>query len=55
MNDLQLRYYREYEKLIKQIVQSGKMTFFNKADLLEKMDEDLQEKIKNVKAVDFSC
>ena len=51
MNDLQLRYYREYEKLIKQIVQS----FFNKADLLEKMDKDLQEKIKKVKAVDFSC
>lgn len=55
MNDLQLRYYREYEKLIKQIVQSGKMTFFNKADLLKKMDEDLQEKIKKVKAVNFSC
>lgn len=46
MNDLQLRYYREYEKLIKQIVQSGKMTFFNKADLLKRWMKIYRKKLK---------
>ncbi len=31
------------------------MTFFNKAELLEKMDQDMQEKIAELKEVDFAC
>ena len=51
MNKLQQEYYKKYEALINQIVLSGKMTFFNKADLLELMEQDLHEKIKQLKVL----
>lgn len=55
MNNLSDKYYKQYEQLINQIITSQHMTFFDKADLLEKMDEDLQEKMSQVKATDFAC
>ena len=55
MNDITDKYYEQYEKLITQILLSERMTFFTKADLLEKMDEDLCEKIEQVKSFDFAC
>lgn len=55
MNNLSDKYYKQYEQLINQIVASQHMTFFDKADLLEQMDEDLQEKMSQVKATDFAC
>lgn len=45
MNNLSDKYYKQYEQLINQIITSQHMTFFDKADLLEQMDEDLQEKL----------
>ena len=36
MNNLSDKYYKQYEQLINQIVTSQHMTFFDKADLLEK-------------------
>lgn len=53
--DLKNKYYKQYEQLINQIVTSQHMTFFDKADLLEKMDEDLQKKLAMVKGYDISC
>ena len=55
MNKLQQEYYKKYEALINQIVQSGQMTFFNKSDLLEEIEKDLQEKIEQIKCIDFAC
>ena len=55
MNNLSDKYYKQYEQLINQIVTSQHMAFFDKADLLEKMDEDIQKKIAMVKATDFAC
>lgn len=55
MNNLPEKYYKQYEQLINQIVASQHMTFFEKADLLEKIDEDLQEKIAMVKGYDITC
>lgn len=55
MNNLPDKYYKQYEQLINQIVRSQQMTFFDKADFLEKMDEDLQKKIEQVKGYDIAC
>lgn len=55
MNQISEKYYKQYEQLINQIITSQHMTFFDKADLLEKMDEDLQKKLAQVKATDFAC
>ena len=55
MNNLPDKYYKQYEQLINQIVRSQHMTFFDKADLLEKMDEDLQKKLAQVKGYDIAC
>lgn len=55
MNNLSDKYYKQYEQLINPIITSQHMTFFDKADLLEQMDEDLQEKLAQVKATDCAC
>lgn len=55
MNQISEKYYKQYEQLINQIITSQHMTFFDKADLLEQMDEDLQEKLAQVKATDCAC
>lgn len=55
MNNLSDKYYKQYEQLINQIVKSQHMTFFDKADLIEKMDEDLKEKLAQVKGYDIAC
>ena len=55
MNQISEKYYKQYEQLINQIITSQQITFFDKADLLEQMDEDLQEKLAQVKATDFAC
>ena len=55
MNNIPDKYYKQYEQLMNQILTSKHMTFFTKADLLEKMDEDLQQKMEQVKAIDFAC
>lgn len=55
MNNLPDKYYKQYEQLINQIITSQHMTFFEKAGLLEEMDEDLQEKIAMVKGYDIAC
>ena len=55
MNKLSEKYYKQYEQLINQIVTAQHMTFFDKADLLEKMDEDLQKKLAQVKGYDIAC
>ena len=55
MNQISEKYYKQYEQLINQIITSQHMTFFDKADLLEQMDEDLQEKMSQVKSTDFAC
>lgn len=55
MNQISEKYYKQYEQLINQIITSQHMTFFDKADLLEQMDEDLQEKMSQIKATDFAC
>ena len=55
MNQISEKYYKQYEQLINQIITSQHMTFFDKADLLEKMDEDLHKKLAQVKATDFAC
>lgn len=55
MNNLSEKYYKQYEQLINQIVASQHMTFFDKADLIEKMDEDLQKKLAQVKGYDIAC
>lgn len=55
MNQISEKYYKQYEQLINQIITSQHMTFFDKADLLEKMDEDLQKKLTQVKSTDFAC
>lgn len=55
MNNLSDKYYKQYEQLINQIIASQQMTFFDKADLLEKMDEDLQKKLAQVKGYDIAC
>lgn len=55
MNNLLEKYYKQYEQLINQIITSQHMTFFEKADLLEKMDEDIQKKIEQVKGHDIAC
>ena len=55
MNNLPEKYYKQYEQLINQIITSQQITLFDKADLLEQMDEDLQEKMSQVKATDFAC
>lgn len=39
MNKLQQEYYKQYEQLINQIMKSQQMTFFDKADLHEKIEE----------------
>ena len=55
MNNLSDKYYKQYEQLINQIITSHHMTFFDKADLLEKMDEDLQKKLAQMKGYDIAC
>lgn len=55
MNNIPDKFYKQYEQLINQIITSQQMTFFDKAELLEQMDEDLQKKLAQVKAVDFAC
>lgn len=55
MNNLSDKYYKQYEQLINQIVTAQHMTFFDKADLLEKMDKDLQKQIAMVKGYDIAC
>lgn len=55
MNSISDKYYKQYEQLINQIILSEQMTFFTKSDLLEKIDEDLQQKMKQVKAYDVAC
>lgn len=55
MNNLSDKYYKQYEQLINQIIASQQMTFFDKADLLEKMDEDLQKKLAQMKGYDIAC
>ena len=55
MNNIPDKCYKQYEQLMNQILTSKHMTFFTKADLLEKMDEDLQQKMEQVKAIDFAC
>lgn len=55
MNNLSDKYYKQYEQLINQIVKSQHMTFFDKADLIEKIDEDLQKKFAQVKGYDIAC
>ena len=55
MNQISEKYYKQYEQLINQIITSQHMTLFDKADLLEQMDEDFQEKTSQVKATDFAC
>ncbi len=55
MNQISEKYYKQYEQLINQIITSQQMTLFQKTDLLEQMDEDLQEKMSQVKATDFAC
>lgn len=55
MNNLSDKYYKQYEQLINQIITSQQITLFDKADLLEQMDEDLQEKMSQVKATDCAC
>jgi len=55
MNKLQQEYYKKYEALVNKIVESEQMTFFTKADLLELMEHDLHEKIKQLKSFDFAC
>lgn len=52
---IQKDYYKRYEKFRDEILKSQRMTFFNKAELLEKMDQDMQEKIAELKEVDFAC
>ena len=52
---IQKDYYKRYEKFRDEILKSQRMTFFNKAELLEKMDQDMQEKIVELKKVDFAC
>ena len=54
--DLKLCKGRGYDiELINQIITSQQMTFFDKADLIEKMDEDLQKKLAQVKGYDIAC
>ena len=55
MNQISEKYYKQYEQLINQIITSQHMTFFDKADLIEKMDEDLQKKLAQVKGYDIAC
>lgn len=55
MNQISEKYYKQYEQLINQIITSQHMTFFDKADLLEKMDEDLQKKLAQVKEYEIAC
>lgn len=55
MNNLSDKYYKQYEQLINQIITSQQMTLFDKADLIEKMDEDLQKKLVMVKGYDIAC
>ena len=55
MNQISEKYYKQYEQLINQIITSQQITFFDKVDLLEQIDEDLQEKMSQVKATDFAC
>ena len=55
MNQISEKYYKQYEQLINQIITSQQITFFDKADLLEQIDEDLQEKLAQVKATDCAC
>ena len=52
---IQNEYYKRYERFRDEILKSQRMTFFNKAELLEKMDQDMQEKIAELKEVDFAC
>ena len=52
---IQNEQYKIYEKFRDEILKSQRMTFFNKAELLEKMDQDMQEKIAELKEVDFAC
>lgn len=52
---IQKDYYKRYERFRDEILKSQRMTFFNKAELLEKMDQDMQEKIAELKEVDFAC
>ena len=52
---IQNEQYKRYEKFRDEILKSQRMTFFNKAELLEKMDQDMQEKIAELKEVDFAC
>ena len=55
MNQISEKYYKQYEQLINQIITSQQMTLFQKTDLLEQMDEDLQEKLAQVKGYDIAC
>lgn len=55
MNQISEKYYKQYEQLINQIITSQHMTLFQKTDLLEQMDEDLQEKLAQVKGYDIAC
>lgn len=55
MNNLSDKYYKQYEQLINQIITAQHMTFFDKADLIEKIDEDLQKKLAQVKGYDIAC
>ena len=52
---IQNEQYKRYEKFRDEILKSQRMTFFNKAELLEKMDQDMQETIAELKEVDFAC
>ena len=50
---IQNDYYKRYERFRDEILKSQRMTFFNKAELLEKMDQDMQEKDCRVKRSRF--
>lgn len=47
-------YYKRYERFMTELLKSH-ITFMDKAELLEKMDQDMQEKIEELKKVDFTC
>lgn len=47
-------YYKRYERFMTELLKSH-ITFMDKAELLEKMDQDMQEKIAELKEVDFAC
>ena len=47
-------YYKRYERFMAELLKSH-ITFMDKAELLEKMDQDMQEKIEELKKVDFAC